>query len=137
MASSRLRPLIKLGVRAPCGLTQSRRPFHSSTATAFPYKDTQDRESLNPSGTEGTKTGRDSDVARDNPDAAFNPNKTSPETEKRTADEKLDVSGAAHDVSKPQGDEKTSGGNGSPVKEIGKGGKSSGASPPKKGKPLA
>lgn len=106
------------------------RSYHAAPALRYAYKDTQDRESLKPTGTEGTRSGRDGDTAEMNPDAAFNPDKTSPEEARRTGGSELDVSGANQEVSKPQGDEKAPN---KSDKEVRKGGSSGGGSPPKKG----
>ncbi|KAG7140152.1 hypothetical protein HYQ45_003034 [Verticillium longisporum] len=107
------------------------RPMHTTSPRAA-YKDTQDRESLKPGGTEGTKSGRDSDTG--NLESAFDPSVTSPEGAKeanrRQGKEELDVSGASQEVSKPRGDEKS--GQEKP-QEVRKGGASSGRSPEKKG----
>lgn len=115
------------------------RPYHATTTLRFPYKDSQDRETLRPRSTQNTKSASDDDVAA-NVDAAFNPRKTSPEAEKKAAAagnrsvNPLEASGANQGISKPHGDEKTSKGNG-PGKEVNKGGPSAGGSAPKN-KPL-
>ncbi|KAL3956430.1 hypothetical protein ACCO45_009276 [Purpureocillium lilacinum] len=62
-----------------------RAPIPHDPRRALPYKDSQDRETLRPRTAEHTATGRDDDVAGAHPDAAFNPSKTRPETERRTA----------------------------------------------------
>ncbi|KAM0277881.1 hypothetical protein ACHAQH_005513 [Verticillium albo-atrum] len=112
-------------------LVAATRPIHT-TPSRPAYKDTQDRESLKPSGTEGTKSGRDSDTG--NLESAFDPSVTSPEGAKEAnrnqGNQELDVSGASQDVSKPRGDEKS--GQEKP-QEVRKGGASGGASPDKKG----
>lgn len=98
------------------------------------YKDSQDRESLKPGSTENTKTGRDQDMANENPDAAFNPSKTSPEAAKEaqsSGDHTLDASGANQEMSKPRGDERARPEGAG--KETSKGGASSRKSPPKSG----
>jgi hypothetical protein len=109
------------------------RSYHATPAVRYAYKDSQDRESLKPGGTEGSKSGRDGDMARDNPDAAFNPSKTSPEEAQGTSDSELEFSPANQGMSKPQGDEKDVKKNWGKGKEMDKGGKSGGTSPPKKG----
>ncbi|ROT36591.1 hypothetical protein SODALDRAFT_335693 [Sodiomyces alkalinus F11] len=111
------------------------RPFHRSSTAQFPYKDTQDRTSLKKNGTETTKSGRDSDAAAD-PEAAYNPQKTSPEAAMEAAKgPELEVSGANQEMSKPMGDRgEADQGSG---KEVRKGGSSGGKSPAKKGKPSA
>lgn len=117
------------------------RPFSSTRAPRFAYKDTQDRKSLRPAAAENTKTGRDQDVANDHPDAAFGSGTTSPEGQFDIASKgsaganPLDASGANQPLSKPHGDEKTSDGNGK-GKEVSKTGKASKATgAPKKGSP--
>ncbi|KAK1988116.1 hypothetical protein LZ30DRAFT_777128 [Colletotrichum cereale] len=106
-----------------------RRTFAGAAARRHAYKDTQDRESLNPSATEGTKTGRDSDVAHE--EGAFDPSTTRPAAEKDEAGGALDVSGANQAASKPQGDKAD--GDGGAGKETRKGGKSSRSSAAKDG----
>lgn len=81
------------------------RPLHASAAARRPppppYKDDMDRESLKPQRHENTGSGTDDQVAR-NPDAAFNPRKTSPEAARDAAGKSphgnggspLEVSGA-------------------------------------------
>lgn len=61
----------------------STRAFQTSQSVRMAYKDDQDRESLKPKAHEYTQTGTDDEAAHS--DAAFNPNKTSPENEKDTA----------------------------------------------------
>ncbi|KAI0388345.1 hypothetical protein F5Y17DRAFT_453206 [Xylariaceae sp. FL0594] len=64
------------------------RPFHQTASAHLPpYKDDMDRESLKPKAHEYTQSGTDEETAAEHPDAAFNPNKTSPEEEKRAAGE--------------------------------------------------
>ncbi|KAI1343145.1 hypothetical protein F5Y15DRAFT_278486 [Xylariaceae sp. FL0016] len=80
------------------------RRLHTSSAVRAPYKDDQDREALNPKAQEYAKSGSD-DAAAANEDAAFNPNKTSPEAAKRTAGQgndgnPLETSPANKDVAK-------------------------------------
>ncbi|KAI1211262.1 uncharacterized protein F4807DRAFT_30226 [Annulohypoxylon truncatum] len=62
------------------------RQVHQSSALRAPYKDDMDRESLKPKSHEYTQGGTDEDVATKQ-DAAFNPNKTDPDTEKKAAAE--------------------------------------------------
>ncbi|TAQ89364.1 hypothetical protein B7494_g2325 [Chlorociboria aeruginascens] len=83
------------------------RAFSHSMPAKYPRKDSQDRNSINTEATEGSKSGTDDEAARQE-DAAFNPEKTAPEEEKRVGgkgNEKsgnpLEVSGANQDVSKP------------------------------------
>lgn len=100
-------------------LTSARaRPFSSAPSTLYPRKDSQDKDSLNPRSTEYSKTGTDDAVA-ENPDAAFNPNKTRPEQEKATSEKEsgggdpLDVSPGNKEASKPR-DEQEGGPTASP-----------------------
>ncbi|KAI1259427.1 hypothetical protein F5Y18DRAFT_296579 [Xylariaceae sp. FL1019] len=62
----------------------SPRSFHQ-TAIRSAYKDDQDRESLKPKAHEYTASGTDEDTASSHGDAAFNPDKTSPEAAKDAA----------------------------------------------------
>ncbi|KAM0331609.1 hypothetical protein ACHAQA_003288 [Verticillium albo-atrum] len=130
----RLQPAQTTIRQASLAAAAATRPYHATLAARLPYKDTQDRESLKPSGTEGTKSGRDSDTG--DLAAAFDPSVTSPEAAKEanSGNEGLDVSGASQDVSKPRGDEKS--GQEKP-KEVRKGGASGRGSPAKKGSPGA
>ncbi|RYP67693.1 hypothetical protein DL771_007100 [Monosporascus sp. 5C6A] len=66
-------------------LPASRALLHRSAAARAPYKDDMDRESLKPKAHENTQSGTD-DQAAQNEDAAFNPDKTSPESERAAAD---------------------------------------------------
>lgn len=58
--------------------------YHTSRRLQLPYKDDQDRESLKPRSTEGTKSSSDDDAAAQT-DTAFDPSTTSPEAEKESA----------------------------------------------------
>ncbi|EHK23886.1 uncharacterized protein TRIVIDRAFT_26902, partial [Trichoderma virens Gv29-8] len=105
------------------------RLYHTSAALRLPYKDSQDRESLKPRSNNGTRSGRDDDVAAQK-DAAFNPSKTdpTPESELEAAGRgnetnPLNASGANQEFSKPMGEGKTAHDTG-PGKETRKGGKS-------------
>lgn len=61
--------------------------FHASPrALGSTKEDHMDRTRLNPSSTEYSKSGSDDDAAALS-DAAFNPNKTSPESQKASAEE--------------------------------------------------
>ncbi|KAI1444368.1 hypothetical protein F5Y02DRAFT_172719 [Annulohypoxylon stygium] len=62
------------------------RQVHQSLALRAPYKDDMDRESFKPKSHEYTQSGTDEEVASKQ-DAAFNPHKTDPETEKKAAAE--------------------------------------------------
>ncbi|OCK80922.1 hypothetical protein K432DRAFT_296693 [Lepidopterella palustris CBS 459.81] len=88
------------------------RPLHSTPGTFLPRKDTQDKDSLNPSSNEYSKSG--SDDASASSDAAFDPSQTSPESEKKISDQEsenaskggpssLDVSPGNPEVSQPRG----------------------------------
>ncbi|ELQ35912.1 hypothetical protein MCOR27_006974 [Pyricularia oryzae] len=84
-------------------IRSSTRQFHGAGIARMPYKDDQDRESLKPRAQEYSKSeGGDNEAAKT--DAAFNPNKTRPETEKKAGGESLDASPANKDISatKPQ-----------------------------------
>ncbi|RYO97050.1 hypothetical protein DL765_011348 [Monosporascus sp. GIB2] len=69
---------------SPSSLPASRALLHQSAAARAPYKDDMDRESLKPKAHENTQSGTD-DQAAQNEDAAFNPGKTSPESERAAA----------------------------------------------------
>ncbi|KAI9764197.1 MAG: hypothetical protein M1835_007612 [Candelina submexicana] len=62
------------------------RSLHRTTAVSWPRKDSQHKDSINTEATEYSKSGTDDQAAREQ-DAAFDPQKTSPETEKETAGE--------------------------------------------------
>jgi hypothetical protein len=114
------------------------RPYHATPTLRHPYKDSQDRRSLRPGSSENTKSGRDDEVAS-NPDAAFNPHKTRPESEAAAASEgnetnPLEATGANQELSKPRGDEKAKASG--PGKETNKGSARSGfGAAPKRGDP--
>ncbi|KAF6833583.1 hypothetical protein CPLU01_05459 [Colletotrichum plurivorum] len=117
-------------LRAVAGAPSSSiRTFRYASAARSPYKDDQDRNTLKPRSTEGTKSGRDEDVAKDS--EAFDPSRTRPETQRQGGGPELEVSGANQEVSKPQGDKP--GDKGGAGKETRKGGKSGGGSTPKAG----
>ncbi|KAI0186668.1 hypothetical protein EV127DRAFT_483985 [Xylaria flabelliformis] len=61
------------------------RLLHQTAVSRIPYKDDMDRESLKPKAHEYTQSGTDDEMAAQHDDAAFNPNKTSPEAERNTA----------------------------------------------------
>jgi hypothetical protein len=118
------------------------RMLHGTLAPQAPYKNSQDRETLDPRRPENTQSGRDDDVAQ-KPAAAFDPRKTRPETSYRAAERAssadgedgsnpLQASGANQELSKPMGDEKSTQGTG-PGEETRKGGASRRQSAPKKG----
>ncbi|CAM1501929.1 Fc.00g039130.m01.CDS01 [Cosmosporella sp. VM-42] len=120
------------------------RSYHT-TSLRLAYKDSQDRNSLRPGSTENTKTARDDDAAQH--DAAFNPDKTSPEAaaeetsqssqiNKGAGDKQdpLEASAANQGLNKPMGDEETIKKTGA-GKETQKGGKSEGKSSEKRGTP--
>ena len=106
------------------------RNLHGTVSLSRPYKDDQDRESLKPKPSEGTKSGTDDAAAES--DAAFDRHDTNPESERERGGKPLDASGANQKLSKPQGDE------GKKEAEAGKGGDkktaSKGGSPQKHGK---
>ncbi|KAK7737245.1 hypothetical protein SLS63_003036 [Diaporthe eres] len=109
--------------------------FHSSPRPQLPYKDDQDRESLKPKSTEGSKSGTDDAAAQS--DAAFDPSTTSPEgardkAESESGGNSLDVSGANPSKSKPLGESGGEEMQGTARQETKK--SSHGHSPEKKGK---
>ncbi|SLM34063.1 hypothetical protein LPUS_02737 [Lasallia pustulata] len=65
-------------------LPATNRPFSHSPPLAYPRKDSQDKDSIQAEATEYSKSGTDDDAARQE-EAAFDPEKTSPEDEKDTA----------------------------------------------------
>ena len=85
--------------------------YHTTSITLFPYKDSQNRESLKPQTAENTKSGRDDDAAVSSK-AAFSRHTTSPEAARAAAakdanvDDPLEVSGANPGLSKPHGNGK-------------------------------
>ncbi|KAK6956965.1 hypothetical protein Daesc_002247 [Daldinia eschscholtzii] len=84
-----LRAALRARSGAPLASTSNRlvassRHMHQSAALRSPYKDDMDRESLKPKAHEYTTTGTDEEVATKQ-DAAFNPDKTDPDTEMNTA----------------------------------------------------
>lgn len=112
--------------------------FHTSRRLQLPYKDDQDRESLKPKSTEGTKSSTDEAAAHT--DTAFDPSTTRPEDEKTAAKKEtkqdetspLDASGADQEASRPLGDK-----GGSEMQETTKSERnkaSRGGSPQKKGR---
>lgn len=117
---------------SPASATQG---FHSSPRPQLPYKDDQDRESLKPKSTEGSKSGTDDAAAQSS--AAFDPSTTSPEGARDKAESEgggnsLDVSGANHSKSKPLGESGGGEMQGTARQETKK--SSHGHSPEKKGK---
>ncbi|KAF2804642.1 uncharacterized protein BDZ99DRAFT_451766 [Mytilinidion resinicola] len=94
--------------------------LHSTPIRAFPRKDDQDRESLNPQSTEYSKSG--SDDAAAGGEAAFDPSTTSPEAEKESGEKEagkhsaLNVSPGNREVSEARGSEE-GGAQSSPGKE--------------------
>ena len=109
----------------------SPRPFSQTSLSPYPRKDSQDRESIDTEATEYSKSGTDDGAARQE-EAAFDPNNTDPEQEKKVAGEgqgegnPLDVSPANPDVSQQRG--KTEGG----AENSGNERRSSGGGSPKK-----
>lgn len=115
---------------APIGSFQrlcAARAYHTTPIARFPYKDSQDRESLKPQTAEHTKSGRDDDAAAAGK-AAFDRGITTPEGARDAAAEErgsdpLEVSGANEGLSKPRGDERSKNDRGA-GKEVRKGGRS-------------
>ncbi len=67
------------------------RPLHQTTRTAWPRKDSQDKDSINREATEYSKSGTDDSTAAQE-EAAFDPNITSPDAEQKKAGEGMGVS---------------------------------------------
>ncbi|KAI1366938.1 hypothetical protein F5Y08DRAFT_108902 [Xylaria arbuscula] len=90
--------------------SRTSRLLHQTAVLRAPYKDDMDRESLKPKAHEYTQSGTDDETASKHGDAAFNPNKTSPERERDTAAQgasqqgkdssPLEASPADHDFAK-------------------------------------
>ncbi|KAI0400280.1 hypothetical protein F4802DRAFT_602182 [Xylaria palmicola] len=88
--SGLLRTSALRSARVPLGSGAGRRrPLHQTAVRGLPppYKDDMDRESLKPKAHEYTQSGTDDETAARHGDAAFSPDKTSPEQEKRAAAE--------------------------------------------------
>ncbi|KAK3333456.1 hypothetical protein B0T19DRAFT_126534 [Cercophora scortea] len=105
--SSQLPKSLPLSLRNSNTTTSSPRHYHATPLTLLPYKDDQDRTSLKPRPSEGTKSGSDSDVA--NFKDAFNPKMTNPEEQMASSAREpgggfLDASGGNQIFSKPFGD---------------------------------
>ncbi|KAF2117222.1 hypothetical protein BDV96DRAFT_598146 [Lophiotrema nucula] len=92
--------------------TTTGRCFSNTPLTLFPRKDTQDKDSLDPSSSEYSKSGTDNATA--GTDAAFDPNETRPEKEEHNAGQEsggggdqnsLNVSPSNPEVSKPRGEQ--------------------------------
>ncbi|KAF1953100.1 hypothetical protein CC80DRAFT_166315 [Byssothecium circinans] len=83
------------------------RCLSTTPATCFPRKNTQDKDSIDTSSNEYSKSGSDDAAASSN--AAFDSSKTSPESAEKTAEHEqgasnsLNVSPGNPDVSKPRG----------------------------------
>jgi hypothetical protein len=87
MSSSRLLNLFRnsANMRRTCPpgtriASVRRSRFHSSPAARYAYKDDQSKDSLQPKSTEYSKSGSDAEAAET--DEAFDPSKTSPESQK-------------------------------------------------------
>ncbi|KAK2600122.1 hypothetical protein QQS21_005137 [Conoideocrella luteorostrata] len=111
------------------------RSYYGSPSLRLPYKDSQDRNSLKPQSTEHVKSGRDDDAAAAS-NTAFGKGGNNPEEARNSASREeggdpLEMSGANHELSKPQGDE--GGKNQGAGKEVGKGGSSGGRGATKRG----
>jgi len=114
----------------------SARYLSQTPLSRYPRKDSQDKDSIDTEATEYTKSGTDDGAARQE-EAAFDPSKTDPQTEKDKAGEgneqsgnPLEVSAANPEVSKPRGTEE-----GGAEKASG-GKKQSGGGSPKKGQQI-
>jgi hypothetical protein len=129
----RIQPLRALQRLTPAARPSTFTPrFISTTPTRFAQKDAQDKDSLVPRSTEYSKSG--SDDAAASSDAAFNPNKTSPEEAEATAereqggkDNALNASPGNKEVSEPN-DPNAGGSPGAPDRK-----QSGGGSAPKSG----
>ncbi|EQL04013.1 hypothetical protein G6O67_008173 [Ophiocordyceps sinensis] len=116
--------------RRLAALTTRGRTYHATPRALRPHKDSKDRESEN--------SGRDREMAG-NSDAAFDPRKTRPESEGRTAeawsnDDPPEANGANQELSKPRGDERSKADRGA-GDQVRKGGRSGGGNTTKKGGP--
>lgn len=119
---SSLRSLLRASLRATATTTTSRPPaiqalgaaYHTSRRVQLPYKDDQDRESLKPRSTEGTKSSDDDAAAQT--DTAFDPSTTRPEAEKESArketQQNSNKEGAASNPLESSGADTTTGGQG-------------------------
>lgn len=67
------------------------RHFSQHRSSQYPRKDSQNKDSIDTEATEYTKSGTDDQTAA-NEDAAFNPDITSPEAEKKAAGKGNEVS---------------------------------------------
>lgn len=122
--------LLASSTRTPIATVGPTKNLHYRTiTTTLPAQrskqDLEDRESINTESTEHSKSGGDSAVAQ-NEDAAFNPNKTSPEEEEAAASQgnevnPLGVSGADKDVSKTRDPQEGGAEKGAEKKPSGKG----------------
>ncbi|MCJ1351342.1 MAG: hypothetical protein MMC33_001326 [Icmadophila ericetorum] len=80
------------------------RHFSQTAVSKYPRKDSQDKDSINTEATEYSKSGTDDEAARQE-DTAYNPNKTDPDDQRKSAGQgvggnPLEVSPANTDVSK-------------------------------------
>ncbi|KAF1998544.1 hypothetical protein P154DRAFT_524008 [Amniculicola lignicola CBS 123094] len=126
MSLLRLTLTRRLLPRTTSPLTLSR-PLTTTPSHLHSRKNTQDRDSLDPSATEYSKSGTD-DEAASMKQAAFDPNETRPEEETKTAGKgqegnPLEVSPGNKEISKGRGGEE-GGAQGAPEKERSGGGKS-------------
>lgn len=127
---------LRISSRSLVSLAGRGRTYHSTPPALRPYKDSQDRESLQPRSAENTKSGRDDELAGYG-DAAFDPHKTKPESGAQTAEAEsngnpLNASGANQGLSKPRGDENSKADRGA-GHEVRKGGRSGGGNETKNG----
>lgn len=61
------------------------RHYQTTSGRLYAYKDDQDKDSLNPHSTEYSKSGGDQAAAEATENAAFDPSKTSPESQHESA----------------------------------------------------
>lgn len=112
----------------PLAASHLRRALHMMPPAWRPYKDSQDRQSLQPRSAENTKSARDDDLAGHG-EAAFDPRKTRPESERAAAGAPLEATGANQELSKLMADERPR------ATKVLKGGRSAAGTAPKKGDP--
>jgi len=137
LAISRPSPSASIRLSHRTGPHIRSRQLHRSTLLSFPRKGNEDKDSINTEATEYSKSGTD-DAAAKNEEAAFDPSRTSPESEHSKAGEgneesgnPLDVSPANQEISKPRG-ETEGGAERAPGPREQSGEKSSGHGSPKK-----
>ncbi|KAI9886093.1 MAG: Protein kinase C-like 1 [Watsoniomyces obsoletus] len=91
MFSRTLRPLSRCLAGSAARQPIVIRPLHQTAQTAWPRKDSQDKDSINREATEYSKSGTDDSTAAQE-EASFDPNITSPDAEQAKAGEGMGVS---------------------------------------------